>query len=76
MWELVEGPALRTQLAGQRFRAVDRLGALLAIEARHVAAREHRPHHAVRGEVYAARLQCLYDRRLPLRHRVRPPGLP
>src|SRR5260221_14708987 len=46
MWELVEGPALRTQLAGPRFRAVDRLGALLAIEARHVAAREHRPHHA------------------------------
>src|SRR5712672_1672509 len=35
-WELVEGPALRTQLAGDRFRSVDRLGALLAIEARHV----------------------------------------
>src|SRR5262249_53846755 len=36
--ELVERPALWTQLAGKRVRPIDRLGALLAVEARHMAA--------------------------------------
>src|SRR5206468_9260329 len=48
-------PALGAQLAARRLGSVLRLLALPAIEARHVAARERRPHHAVGGHVDAAR---------------------
>src|SRR5215475_4719704 len=53
--ELVERPALRTQLAGKRVRPIDRPRTLLAVEARHMAAREHRPYYAVGRKIDAAR---------------------
>jgi hypothetical protein len=43
--------------------------ALRAVEARHVAAREHRPHHTVGGEVEPARSVALVGRQEQLRER-------
>src|SRR5205085_1051275 len=60
----VERPAFRTMLAGRRGRAVERTLALAAIEARHVAAREHGPHHATAREVDAARAVALVGRQV------------
>src|SRR5580704_6867318 len=53
----VERPTFWTDLAGCRVRAVERTLALAAIEARHMTARERRPHHAVGREIDAARAE-------------------
>src|SRR5690348_3054713 len=51
----IERPALGAMLAGRRCRTIQGAAAFAPVEARDVAAREHRPDDAVRGEIEPAR---------------------